>query len=198
IFKEFINSNIEDEFYLTCYGKYFMKALIKFKDDKLIRSLGQRCVNKCVHDNNHLISKISLLSIVFENFKELSEIHPTFIASILSVIGFVVPSTTVNKNSTSSHLSSYGRYCQLSKTWYLDLLISSLWVRWNSFFQKDQKHFLNFQNTHYSIILAIPLPNFVSYPKKYNFWKELLLPSKNSFTHSNNLGVVTEEFYRYL
>ncbi|CAG8550637.1 13853_t:CDS:2, partial [Dentiscutata heterogama] len=179
--------NIEDEFYLTCYGKDFMKTLIKLKDDKLIRSLGQSCLEKCVQNDNHLISKISLLNIIFENFNDLSDNHPAFIASMLTNIGFVVPSTTVNTNSTSSHLSSYGRYCQLSKTQYLDILISSLWIRWNSFFQKDPKHFLNFQNTHNSIILAIPLPNFVSYPKKYNFWKELLKPSPNSFTYSNKI-----------
>ncbi|CAG8822633.1 15963_t:CDS:2, partial [Racocetra persica] len=51
---------------------------------------------------------------------------------------------------------------------------------------------------HGSTILAIPLPNFVSYSKGYNPWEELLLPSTNPFTHSNRLEIINEVFYRYL
>ncbi|KAF0524636.1 transient receptor potential cation channel subfamily a member 1-like [Gigaspora margarita] len=39
LFKEFLQSNIDEEFYLTCYGKVLMKTLIELKDDKWIRSL---------------------------------------------------------------------------------------------------------------------------------------------------------------
>ncbi|CAG8760262.1 17039_t:CDS:1, partial [Dentiscutata heterogama] len=206
LFEEFLKNSIEEEFYLTCYGKDLMETFIKLKEDKWIRSLGGNCMGKCIQNNNHLISKLSLLSIIFEKFKELSENHPAFISSTLSKIGFVVPSTIVNSKSTASHLSSHGRYYHLSKTSFFDILTSNLWVRWNNFQESFQSSFQNYQEKHpffrdlivkpviefydvghSSTVLAIPLPNFVSYPKKYNFWKELLLPSPNSFTHSNRL-----------
>ncbi|CAG8531108.1 22329_t:CDS:2 [Dentiscutata erythropus] len=109
-FQNFFEDNIVEEFYLTCYGKILLKIFTSLRDDKWIEFLGEKCIDKCLQNNNHLISKITLLSIIFENFKELSEKHPRFIANILSKIGFVVPSTIVIPNSNSSHLSSYGRY----------------------------------------------------------------------------------------
>ncbi|KAF0541196.1 transient receptor potential cation channel subfamily a member 1-like [Gigaspora margarita] len=217
LFKEFLENSIEEEFYLACYGKALMKTFIKLKDDKWIRSLGHNCIDRCMQENNHVISKISLLSIIFENFKELSENHPAFIASALSLIGFVVPSPTINPKSSSLHLSSYGKSYHLYKTSFFDILSSIFWNRWISFQKSFQNRFQNFQDNHLlfrdliikpvidfydvshsSTILAIPLPNFVSYPKDYNFWKELLLPSSNPFTYSNKLEVINEEFYRYL
>ncbi|CAG8544579.1 1976_t:CDS:2 [Cetraspora pellucida] len=135
LFKIFLEDNIKEEFYLTCYGNILMKTFIKFNDDKWIRFLGDSCMNKFVQDNNHFISKISLLCIIFENFKELSENYPTFIASTLSMIGFVVTSNIVIPNSTSSHLSSYGIYYQLSKTSILDTLISRFWNYWIGFYE---------------------------------------------------------------
>ncbi|RIB11421.1 hypothetical protein C2G38_2250159 [Gigaspora rosea] len=204
LFKEFMENNINEEFYLTCYGKDLMKALIKLKDDKRIRLLGKSCMEKCVEEDNHLISKISLLSIIFENFKELSENHPAFIASTLSLIGFVVPTNVVNPKPTTSHLSSYGKYYHLHKLSFLDILISKLWNRLinfqisNAFFRIVRQVIEFYDVGHSTTILAIPLPNFVSYPKKINFWKELLLPSPNPFTHSNKVEVINEEFYRYL
>ncbi|CAG8529156.1 3864_t:CDS:2 [Cetraspora pellucida] len=214
LLKTFLEDNIRDDFYLTCYGKILMKTFIELKDDKWIRCLGGSCIDKCMQDNNHLISKISLLSIIFENFNELSENHPAFIASTLSSIGFVVPSNIVTPNSNSPHLSSYGKYCHLSKTSFIDILTSNLWIHWISFQQSFQTYFKKFQESHpffrkfivnpinelivnpiigfyyvgnSSTILAIPLPNFVSYSKDYNFWKELVLPVSNSFTSSNKL-----------
>ncbi|CAG8497070.1 21610_t:CDS:2 [Dentiscutata erythropus] len=121
LFKEFLLRNIDDEFYLTCYGEISMEILISIRDDKWIRRLGHNIMEKFVKDKNHLISKISLLSIIFENFKELSENHPAFIKSLLSLIAFVVPSITVNPKSTSSHLSSYGKYYHLSKISSFDI-----------------------------------------------------------------------------
>ncbi|CAG8665763.1 7741_t:CDS:1, partial [Scutellospora calospora] len=44
-----------------------------------------------------------------------------------------------------------------------------------------------------STVLAIPLPNFVSYPKKYNFCKELILPYYNCLTYSNKLEMINYE-----
>ncbi|CAG8815097.1 17253_t:CDS:1, partial [Racocetra persica] len=123
--------------------------------------------------------------------------HPAFIASILSAIGFVVPSNIVIQNSFSSHLSSYGRYCHLSKTSFFDILTSNIRNHWISFqtsfedFQESRPFFRDFIinpifNLEYvgnsSTILAIPLPCFVSYPKDYKLRNELLLPSQNSFT----------------
>ncbi|KAF0541193.1 transient receptor potential cation channel subfamily a member 1-like [Gigaspora margarita] len=213
LFHEFLLSNIEDEFYLTCYGKDLMKTLIEQKDDKWIRNLGTGCINKCLQENTiHLISKIPLLSIIFENFDELSEDHPAFMASALSLIGFVIPSAFVNPTSTSSHLSKYGRYYHLYKTSFIDLLISILRDRWiifqesfqifkekHPFFNSIVKRVIEFYNvSHSTTVLAIPLPNFVSYPKEYKPWKELLLPKPNPFTHSNKVEVINEEFYRYL
>ncbi|RIB14682.1 hypothetical protein C2G38_2095209, partial [Gigaspora rosea] len=144
LFKDFLESNIENEFYLACYGKTLMETFISVKDDKWVRILGDKCVKQCMHkdNNNHLISKISLLSIIFENFNDLSENHPAVIASTLASIGFVVPSAFVIPNSMSSHLSCYGRYYNLS-TSFFDRLISNLWVRWINFkenyFQKFQE-----------------------------------------------------------
>ncbi|CAG8750944.1 6890_t:CDS:1, partial [Dentiscutata heterogama] len=149
LFKEFLEDNVIEEFYLTFYGKIFMETLAKLKDDKWASTLGEKCIGKCLQSNNHLISKISLLSIIFENFNELSENHLAFIASILSYIGFVVPCTNVNPSIISSHISSYGRYCHLSKTSSLDILISNIWVRWISSFKKYiPTSFLNFQDGH--------------------------------------------------
>ncbi|KAF0461569.1 transient receptor potential cation channel subfamily a member 1-like [Gigaspora margarita] len=197
LFEEFLKSNVTDEFYITCYGKDFMKALIVQKDDKWIRNLGYGCAKLYLKDKNYLISKVSLLSIIFENFKELSENHPAFILSMLALIAFVVPCNVVYPESTSSHLSSYGRYYHLSKTSYLNILFPNLWVHCISFFKKWQKYFN--QDNHNSTVLAIPLPNFVSYPKEYSFWKELLLPKNHSpFSHSKKFEMVDEEFYRYL
>ncbi|RIB28340.1 hypothetical protein C2G38_2158101 [Gigaspora rosea] len=59
----------------TCYGKDHMKALIKQKDDKWIRFLDV-CIIRCIENDNYLISKISLLNIIFEKFNELSKNHP--------------------------------------------------------------------------------------------------------------------------
>ncbi|CAG8652774.1 17908_t:CDS:2, partial [Racocetra persica] len=191
LFKIFLEDNIVDEFYLTCYGKILMEIFINLQDDKWIRYLGGSCMDKFVQDDNHLISKISLLTIIFENFNKLSEHHPAFIESALSLVGFVVPSYII-EHSIASHLSSYGRYYHLSKTSFLDILTSNLWIRWISFQKSFPTSFQNFQERHTffrdsiirpiidsnsSTILAIPLPNFVSYPKDYNVWKELLLPS---------------------
>ncbi|RIB11418.1 hypothetical protein C2G38_2042691 [Gigaspora rosea] len=217
LFKDFLKDNITEELYLTCYGKDIMKTLIKLKDDKWIRYLGHSCMEKCVKEDNHLISKISLLSIIFENFKDLSEDHPAFIASTLSKIAFVVPTNVITPKSVSPHLSSYGKYCHLSKTSYFDRFTSTLWDCWIRFKKIFKDYFQKFQNSHpffrdsivnpviefydvghSSTILAIPLPNFVSYPKEYNPWKELFLPKPNPFTHSYSLEVINEEFYRYL
>ncbi|KAF0333071.1 transient receptor potential cation channel subfamily a member 1-like [Gigaspora margarita] len=200
--------------YKNLYVKFGESELFKefLKNDKWVRNLGGKCMDHCMDkkNNNHLISKISLLNIIFENFNDLSESHPAFIASTLASIGLVVPSTIVIPNSMSSHLSCYGSYYNLSKSFF-DRLISDLWVCWISYkkiFQKFQEWCPLFCivkpiiNSYFvgnsSIILAIPLPNFVSYPKKYNFWKELILPSPNPFTHSNKVDVINEEFYRYL
>ncbi|CAG8770898.1 2363_t:CDS:1, partial [Cetraspora pellucida] len=218
LFKTFLEDNIREEFYLTCYGKILMKTFIELNDDKWIRFLGGSCIEKCLRDNNHLISKISLLSIIFENFDELSDSHPAFIASTLSSIGFVLPSDIITPNSSSSHLSSYGNYFHLSKTSLLDRLISNFRIYWISFQQSFQINFENFQKnnhffrnfivnpivnpiigfyseSHSSTILAIPLPSFVSYPKHYNFWKELLFPVSNPFTYSNKVEIL---FYQHL
>ncbi|CAG8796860.1 15214_t:CDS:2, partial [Cetraspora pellucida] len=207
LFKFFLEDNIKEEFYLTCYGKILMKTFIELNDDKWIRSLGGNCIENCMpesNQNNHQISKISLLSIIFENFNELSDNHPAFIASTLSSIGFVVPSNVVTPNSSSSHLSSYGKYCHLSETSLFDRLISNFWIHWISFQKRFQNILQNFQESHpffekfivnpiigfyseshSSTILAIPLPNFVSYPKDYKVWKELVLPASNPFAYSN-------------
>ncbi|CAG8607899.1 4323_t:CDS:2 [Cetraspora pellucida] len=181
LFKMFLEDNIKEKFYLTCYGNIIMKTFIELNDDKWIRLLGQNCIGRCIKENKHLIPKISLLSIIFENFKELSEDHPAFIASTLSAIGFVVASNIVIQNSTSSHLSSYGRYYHLSKTSFLDILISILWNIWVRFqeglpvFQDlVVKPIFNFDYVgNSSTILAIPIPGFAYYSKDYNFWKEL-------------------------
>ncbi|CAG8540838.1 320_t:CDS:2, partial [Scutellospora calospora] len=213
----FFKDNINEEFYLNCYGEILMKTFISLKNDKWIRSLGKNCIEKCIPDNHFLIFKIPLLSIIFDNFNELSENHPAFIASVLSMIAFIVPSTIINPESTSSHLSSYGRYCHLTKTSYLDMITSSLLNRLIRFQKNFQKNFQEFQKSHplfqkfivklykqvkgvgySSTVLAIPLPNFVSYPDGYDFWSELLLPSFNSFTYSYKLEMINEEFYRYL
>ncbi|CAG8541407.1 5694_t:CDS:2 [Dentiscutata heterogama] len=183
-----------------------METFINLSADYWIRFLGGKCIDKCIQNNNHLISKFSLLSIIFENFAKLSESHPTLIASSLSKIGFVVPSDAINQKSISSHLSSYGKYYYLSKTSYLDILTSMFWDRCIVFQNCFQVWFPNFRNLfaipiinyinyyggHNSTILAIPLPNFVSYPKDYNPWLEFLLPSPNPFTYSNKLEVINE------
>ncbi|KAF0408151.1 hypothetical protein F8M41_008603 [Gigaspora margarita] len=62
----------------------------------------------------------------------------------------------------------------------------------------EEFYYNYYARQHSSIILAIPLPNFTSYPKNNLILKELLLPSYNSFTYSNMFEMVTEEFYRYL
>ncbi|CAG8602395.1 35620_t:CDS:2, partial [Racocetra persica] len=79
---------------------------------------------------------------------------------------------------------------------FIDILISNFWDRWIKF-QNSHPLFrdsivrpvINFYYRghivgHSSTILAIPLPNLVYYPKEYNFWKELLLPT---FAHSFHL-----------
>ncbi|KAF0452877.1 transient receptor potential cation channel subfamily a member 1-like [Gigaspora margarita] len=161
LFEEFLISNIEDEFYLTCYGKDLMEILIILKDDKWIRYLGHSCFEKCLQENtrNHLISKISILSIIFDNFNELSENHPAFIANMLSFIGFVIPSTIVNTKSTSSHISKYGRYYQLYNTSYIDILSSILWDRFQESFRIK---FQNFLNSHplFRDLIVMPITNF--------------------------------------
>ncbi|CAG8774801.1 14045_t:CDS:2, partial [Racocetra persica] len=178
--------------YETIYNNLYIKFGEKEKDEKelfkedekWIQFLCSSCVDKCLLDN-HLIFKIPLLNIIFENFKELSENHPALVANVLSLIGYVVSSNIVIPNS---HLSSYGRYYQLSKTSFFDVLTFNLWISWISFQESFRTSFKNFNSTildvyywgHSSTILAIPLPNFISYPKDYNFWEEvLLLPSPN-------------------
>ncbi|KAF0524635.1 hypothetical protein F8M41_015089 [Gigaspora margarita] len=208
LFKELLQSNINEEFYINCYGKDLMETLGNLKDDKLVRDLGQSCFNNCMRvkddklvrelglscinnfmrENYYFISKISLLSIIFENFNELSKNHYAFIASILSIIAFVIPSTIVNLNSTSPHLSHYGKYYHLSKVSYCDILISKLWVHCISFFKICQDKYPNQYGLNNSIILAIPLPNFVSYPTKYNFQKSLKRPTIYLTSSWNYLG----------
>ncbi|CAG8577347.1 6375_t:CDS:2, partial [Scutellospora calospora] len=233
LFLEFLKDNINEEFYLTCYGNILMRTFSSLKDDKWIRTVGDSCINKCLHDNNHLIFKISLLSIIFENIVELSENQPAFIASIFSMVAFVVPSTIINQKSHSLHLSSFGRYYHLSRTSSLDILTSNFWNSNLYFqFQNGFRKFLNslralfscfeslllvlisvpsvvlsplllLVNRFYSInqnptiVLAFPIPNFVSYSKYYN-WKELIRPIPNSFISSNHLEKINYEFYKYL
>ncbi|RIB19685.1 hypothetical protein C2G38_1247400 [Gigaspora rosea] len=88
LFEEFLKNSVEEEFYLTCYGKDLMKTLIKQKDDKWIEFLGQRCIDKFIQDNNHLIYKISLICSSFYYRK--SEIYyfftPIQLWKILSII----------------------------------------------------------------------------------------------------------------
>ncbi|KAF0524645.1 hypothetical protein F8M41_015097 [Gigaspora margarita] len=197
LFKAFLQSNIDYEFYLTCYGKDLMKAFIDQKDDKWILNLVYGCIMMCVQNKNYLISKISLLSIIFENFYELLENHSAFILTVLSLTTFIAPSTIVNTKSTSPHLSSHGKYCHLSKMSYFDVLTSNLWIHYIGFFQKYKKYFHQ-SSFHNSIILAIPLPNFISYPKEYNFWKDLLLPSLCPFSATKKFEMVDEELYKSL
>ncbi|CAG8779417.1 18468_t:CDS:2 [Dentiscutata erythropus] len=211
LFEELLKNDIDDEFYLACYGEELMRAFISLNYGKWIRYLGQRCLDKCVQNDNYLISKISLLSIIFEWFNVLSKYHPAFIANILSRIRFVVPSTMVIPDS--SHLSSYGIYYHLSKTSSLDILISKFWNRWDRWrFQNWIRNFFSilpefilvpllllcsipaaffielykfFHAKQYSIILAVPYPNFVSYPKYYNILHESIIPSNSPFSLSN-------------
>ncbi|CAG8683206.1 1257_t:CDS:2, partial [Scutellospora calospora] len=77
---------------------------------------------------------------------KLSENHPAFIASTLSYIAFVVPSAIVDQESTSSHLSSYGRYCHLSKTSFFDILTSNILDHLINFQESFQKSFQKFKN----------------------------------------------------
>ncbi|CAG8576815.1 21449_t:CDS:2 [Cetraspora pellucida] len=186
LFETFLKDNILDEFYLNCYGKILMETFIKLKDDKWIRYLGGSCMDKFVQDNNHLIPKISLLSIIFENFNRLSENHPSFLKSVLSVVGFVVPSNIVITNSFSSHFSSYGKYHHLSKTSFLDILFSILWIRWVSFqasFQKFHESYLFqcFYECHIiklrEHIIDIENNKWLGYKKPYisNNLKEVIL-----------------------
>ncbi|KAF0485002.1 transient receptor potential cation channel subfamily a member 1-like [Gigaspora margarita] len=137
------------------------------------------------------------------------ENHPTIIASALSKIGFVVLSIKVNPKSIVLHLPSYRGYYYLSKTSFHDILISNIWINFLKDFQESLSYYSYYRDLivqinslsdirYSSIILAIPLPNFVSYLKVYNFWKELLLFSFNPFIHSNKLEKINEEFYRYL
>ncbi|KAF0452879.1 hypothetical protein F8M41_001860 [Gigaspora margarita] len=182
----------------SSYKTVLKNLHLKFGEKELFEEflISDKCANICLKDKNYLISKIPLLSIIFENFHILSENHPAFILSTLSKIAFVVPFNVVYPDSIFSHLSSYGKCCHLSKISYLDILFPNLWVRYISFFQKYQKYFN--QDYHSSTVLAIPLPNFVSYPKEYSFWKELLVPSHSPFSHSTKFNKVDEEFYKYL
>ncbi|CAG8472256.1 7512_t:CDS:2, partial [Cetraspora pellucida] len=195
LFYTFLTDNIDDEFYLTCYGKDLMKVLIKLNNDFWIRDLGKRCLLGSTKNQQIMIFRISLLSIIFENFSELSENHPTYIASLLTQIAFVLASDIPDLKSTSSHLSSYGTYCHLSRTSLLDICISNISMHWNSF----EKLFINpFNNSsHSSIKLVIPFPNFVTYPKQYNYWKELLLPEPSCFANSPYTEMINYEFYKH-
>ncbi|RIB28349.1 hypothetical protein C2G38_2137371 [Gigaspora rosea] len=144
LFNEFLKRNIEDEFYLTSYGKDLMETFIMLNEEGWIRNLGHICVIKCLQSDTE-ISKISLLSIIFENFNELSKNHPQFIAAFLSLIGFIVPYAIVIPKSTSSHLSKYGRYYYLYNTSSIDILTSILWDYWISIQNSFQKSFQNFK-----------------------------------------------------
>ncbi|CAG8749274.1 13385_t:CDS:2, partial [Cetraspora pellucida] len=158
-------NNIDDEFYLTCYGKDLMKTLIKLNNDFWIRDL------------------------------ELSEDHPTYIASLLTQIAFVLASDIPDLKSTSSHLFSYGTYCHLSRTSLLDICISNISMHWNRF----ENLFINpFNNSsHSSIKLVIPFPNFVTYPKEYNYWDELLRPEPSCFVNSPYTEMINYELYKH-
>ncbi|RIB28864.1 hypothetical protein C2G38_2137125 [Gigaspora rosea] len=194
LFHKFLEDNIDDEFYLACYGNDLMKTFIKLNDDYWVRDCGRGCLMPTAttaKNKNFIISKISLL---FENFTELSEDHPTYIASLLTNIAFVLPKDTPDLQSTTSHLSSYGRYCHLSRTSFFDIYTSN--ISWSKF----AKYFVNlFKNSrHSSIKLVIPLPNFVTYPKDYNFWKELLLPESSCFAGSPYNEMINYELYKYI
>ncbi|KAF0363846.1 transient receptor potential cation channel subfamily a member 1-like [Gigaspora margarita] len=194
LFLKFLGDNIDDEFYLTCYGNDLMKTFIKLNDDFWVRDCGRGCLKPILKNKNLLISKISLLKIIFEKFTELSEEHPTYITSLLTNIAFVLPTDTPNLQSTTKHLSSYGTYCHLSRTSFLDIYKPN--ISWNNF----KKYFVNlFKNSsHSSIKLVIPLPNFVTYPKDYKFWKELLLPESSCFAGSPYNEMINYELYKYI
>ncbi|RIB28867.1 hypothetical protein C2G38_2156839 [Gigaspora rosea] len=166
LFYKFLGDNIDDEFYLTCYGNDLMKTLIKLNDDFWIHDLGRCCLNAILKNLNFMISKISLLKIIFENFTELSKDHPAYIASLLTQIA----------------------------TSFLDIYASN--IAWSNFV----KYFVNlFKNSrHSSVKLVIPLPNFVTYPKDYNFWKELLLPESSGFAESPYNKMINYELYKYI
>ncbi|CAG8452319.1 1779_t:CDS:2 [Scutellospora calospora] len=252
LFLEFLEDNIKEEFYLTCYGKILMKIFISLNDDKWIIDLGNRLIDMCLYENNHLIFKLSLLSIIFENIYELSEKQPAFIASILSKIAFVVPSTNKNRLKSIPHLSSFGRYNQLSVITSLDILISKYWIgfqywfywflnwfkNWTQWFQNLFQNypiftylvwllilllaasnvlfipilFLFVSGFYYivncclysidenpTLVLAFPIPNFVSYSKDfYHPLKAFLLPTPSCFIYSNKLEKINYEFYKYL
>ncbi|CAG8506128.1 2650_t:CDS:2 [Scutellospora calospora] len=204
LFREFLKDNIFDEFYLICYGKILMATFISLNDDKWIRTLGNNCIEKCMQENYHLIFKISLLSIIFDfdNFIELSENHPAFIFSTLSIISFVVPSIDINPKLIS-HLSSYGRYCHLSKTSFINRFTSNICSHRlissnKNLVIKPDKDYDLIDDKSSITVLAFPLPNFISYPKDYSFWKELVQPAHNCFTYTNRLKMINEEFYSYL
>ncbi|RIB14680.1 hypothetical protein C2G38_1635876 [Gigaspora rosea] len=114
----------------------------------------------------------------------------------------------------ASHLSCYRRYYNLS-TSFFDRLISNLWVRWINFkenyFQKFQERCPLFRDYivkpvikfyYVAIVQQYNTCNsstkFCFLSEKYKFWKELILPRTNPFTHSNKVEVINEEFYRYL
>ncbi|CAG8480194.1 3812_t:CDS:2 [Dentiscutata heterogama] len=188
-----------------------METFILLNDDSLIRVLADKCIKGCVKDNTHAIFKISLLSIIFDfdSFSKLLENHPAFIASFLTKIAFVLPSPSVNRKSTS-HLSSHGVYSHLSKTSFIDILASNISKNWINFKEKHKITFSFIKNrfiypliniyypNYTSTKLLIPLPNFGSYPKDYDFWNELWRPEPNCFTYLSNVEMINNEFYRYI
>ncbi|CAG8495238.1 2210_t:CDS:2 [Dentiscutata heterogama] len=180
----FLKDSIYEDFYFNCYGKELMETFILLNDDSLIRVLGDKCIKGCVKDNTHSIFRISLLSIIFDfdNFTKLLESHPAFIYSVLTKIAFVLPSLSVNQKSTSSHLSSHGVYYHLNKTSFIDQLASNIFkiFPFSSIKHRVIDPLVNVYYSNYaSTKLLIPLPNFVSYPKEYNFWNDLWRPKPN-------------------
>ncbi|CAG8698744.1 26112_t:CDS:2, partial [Racocetra persica] len=174
-FRELLSDNAKMTFYLTRHGKNLMNNLIDLNHN-LYHNLVIRCIiNGCLASWERKMINISILSIIFEHFPTLSKRHASAVASFLAAIAYTVPSTSSDKNpSTSSHLSSYGTSYHLSKTSLCDILFSNFHkLHYNSISKLVKNLEYHNSNTMYNTI-------------KLDFWN----PKGSNFTSLTNLDYI--------
>ncbi|RIB08660.1 hypothetical protein C2G38_332376 [Gigaspora rosea] len=209
---ELVDEHIENEFFLILYGEKLIKVLIDEDQDTLLQKLCNRCVKIIFESDKVLTPNIQLFRIISHSISEIFKVNPTFFADFVIQISFLCIfdqrylKRFLKNKIPPKHLYHYGYYSSLSKLTYLDSLIEFYfnnsvlnsileytkeiisWIKRYKYRMRVGYYYEKQLEKHPRLLLMFPLQHFVTYPKEYNFWKELFKPKPSRFIELSELS----------
>ncbi|RIB27387.1 hypothetical protein C2G38_8224 [Gigaspora rosea] len=192
-------------FFLILYGEKLIKDLIDEDQDTLLRKLCNRCIKIIFESDQVLSPNIQLFRIISHSISEIFKVNPTFFADFVIQISFLCIfdqrylKRFLKNKIPPKHLNHYGYYSSLSKLTHLDSLIEFYfnnsflnsilkytkeiisWIKRYKYRMRVGYYYEKQLEKHPRLLLMFPLQHFVTYPKEYNFWKELFKPKPSRF-----------------